>query len=273
MKPFVFLGCAVVICSPVAGALDWKAILLGQMEPDALVVTDMTPDGKTAPQPSADQPVYYYYKEGGFRELGEVIANEKRPDTARIKALLVKTLERQHYLLATKETPPPSIIVAAWWGTMNPGTYEELGFHEDVGVGVEISEHNKKNMLMLVGGSKYARNGWITSEQARVMQEAVEDRFFLFVSAYDAAAAVRKEKKPLWFTRISLPAAGVSMDDVMDTLVKSGGPFFGKETASVEFIDPVKLRKSEVHIGEAIVLPDEPTPPDAAPETAAPVAP
>ncbi|WP_217494427.1 hypothetical protein [Nibricoccus aquaticus] len=236
-------------------------MLLGELEPDALVVTDVTPDGKALTQPTAEKPVYYYYKPGGFRELGEVIANEKRPSPERIEQLLAKALEKRHYLRATKETPPPTIIVAAWWGTMNPGATTELGFHEDENVGVEISEHNKKQMLMIVGGSKFTQNGWINSEQARVMQEAVEDRFFLFVSAYDAATAVKKEKKPLWFTRISLPSAGVSMDDVMATLVTSGGPFYGKETKSVEFIDPTKIRKAEVRLGDVVVIPDDPKPP------------
>lgn len=248
-----------------ARAFDWDAFLFGHLEPDALVVTDVTPEGKKRPPVTPAKPAYYAYHFGGYKELGDVATGEKQPDAKLTGEILVRTLAKQGYLLATKDTPPPSIVLAVWWGSLKPIVTEDPGeVFENEETGEFTTDaprkevHNGKEVAMMSGMAKFPRDShWIGHDEEVVLEEAASDRYFIFVAAYDLAALKQKQKKALWFTRVSVPSDGIELPDAVWTLIASGGPYFGKDTGTVKFVDPEKLRKTEVRVGEATEVSDD----------------
>lgn len=206
----------------------------------------LTEAGRNFASPAPGAPVYYYPLVGGFREEGAIMAGDKPPARNAVLRQLAKTLAEQGYLVMNKNSPSPTVALVFHWGSMNPEIFN--AFEGDDENAFELFS-NQSQMLALVGAqmsSPFVRG----MEREAILEAAREDRYFVVVSAYDIKAALQKRKVLLWRARMSTPSLGVTADQVMGALIKSGGPHFGKETRRPALITAPLEQRERVDLGE-----------------------
>lgn len=225
------------------------------------VVTDMTAAGRQAVRPTPGHPAYYISVEGGYREMGAVVAGQDPPPIQAMQRNLTKALAGQGYLLAkifvTKgsrgqpETMAfsrvPSLVVVSNWGYLNPivrqGTVQPDQPYQVV--------QNEKEMLGLAAGDTLTHlpsPGWLQTDA--MLQEAEQPRYFVVVSAYEAKSYLTERRKVLlWTTKMSLASAGVTMRQVMPTLIAGGAPLLGRETRVPKWINLPSVPGGTVILG------------------------
>lgn len=214
------------------------------------VNTTLTEAGKKIAPPTREHPAYYFPVTVGWREEGSLVAGEQPPPKLMVIHELAKTLAAQNYLVVGPKTPPPALLLVFHWGYMNPQI-------EDFGTGDPAQKvfFNQKEMLALVGGTTLP-NLDLSFEREAVMQGAEDDRYFVVVSAYDFADAVKKKKTRLWVARMSTPSTGVTMSEVVAALIQSGGPQFGRETLRPVWVGAPIGREGKVEVGTPTVVPE-----------------
>ena len=237
-SPSAWLVAAVTV---LFGALPAKAV---EKTCEVAVNVEVTAAGKNLAPPSPAHPAYYFPVVGGFREEGAVKAGEKAPERLTVLHQLAKTLAAQGYLVVGTKTPPPSVLLAFHWGSMNP-QIDEFG---DIG-DPQKTFYNQREMVSLVGGHTLT-NLDLWSEREAVMQGAEEDRYFVVVSAYDFDAAQNKKKVLLWRAKMSTASAGFSMQDVVAALITGGAPHFGRETLRPAWETTPLVNRGKVNLGD-----------------------
>lgn len=203
----------------------------------------MTEAGKKVEPPTLAKPAYYFPVVAGYREEGAKVAGETKPPVTTVVHLLAKTLAQEHYFVISKAHPQPDILLAFHWGYMNP-EIDDMGDPENP----QKVFYNQNEMLALVGGQTLGMLD-LNFEKEAVMQGAEDDRYFIVVSAYDFAAAKQHKKVLLWQARMSTPSVGVTLGEVLPSLIASGGPMFGRETIRPKWIDMPIAREGHVEIG------------------------
>ncbi|QYM78705.1 hypothetical protein K0B96_15595 [Horticoccus luteus] len=225
------------------------------------VNVSVTEAGRKVTPPTKAKPVFYVPLLAGWREEGPVEAGEKAPRREALVKPLARALARQGYLVMGPGTPAPTLLLVFHWGALNVDEDET----EDEDGEPQKQVRNQAQMLALVGGNTFGALD-LNFERDAVMQAAEEDRYFVLVSAFDYADAVKKKKTLLWRARISTPSRGVVMTDVVQALVDSGAPYFGRETKRPVWAE-APVREGRVEFGEVIEVPEK-----APPSTALPAA-
>ncbi|MFT3783147.1 MAG: hypothetical protein QM790_14155 [Nibricoccus sp.] len=244
------------------------------------VITEVTDLGKKITPPTANKPAYYLIKSMGYHHEGQGVYEEGKVAIENIERIVRNSLASSHYLPADKEHPA-TLCLFYFWGIHskldNPDQETGMGGTPDIGY---------KNLLaraQLVGGAKFAKefeaalkskhdsmspgdNKMIgidpvymftmrTDLNRSLMDQVLDDCYYVVVSAYDAGALVGKgERKLLWRTKISTAAQGVSIAETTPTLVTSGGAFFGRDMKEAMLVDKRINRKGSVETGELKVL-------------------
>lgn len=235
-------------------------LLTGHRDIDVITVTDMTPEGRQAPVPTAQAPVYYLSVSLGFKDLGPV-GGDKSPPEDQVLATIARALAKQHFLPAGPGTPPPTLALAFTWGTLNADF--DYGFDPDQAPRLR----NRQQILKFLGGYKmgYSDRDFDPStaviglkvydfDSQAFYDLAEEDFFVAVISAYDLKAFQAKQKKLLWMTRISTPSTGFGMKDVFPTMLAIAAPNLGRETERPVWIDASDKYKPDVKLGETKVL-------------------
>jgi hypothetical protein len=223
------------------------------------VNTDMTPAGRAGPQPSPGNPIYYLPRVGGYQQLGNTVAGEIPPPQNEVIHKLAKILAQDGYLstqlkpLAPEKTgsapppmgfvPPPTIILVIYWGYMNPVKVDDpVNDRESLVL-------NDKQMTTLIAGTG-VQNLDLGPGTDDIMHGISTNRYFVVVEAYDMHAYVKQHKKVLlWSTKISMPSDGVTLPQVMPTLIASGGPLLGRETVRPKWIAMPAVPSGQVEVG------------------------
>lgn len=232
-------------------------LLLGRRDLEVITVTDMTPAGKKMPAASKDHPQYYVGVSLGFRDLGATMGGIKEPPPSDALRFIAAELAKQGYLPATPKSPPPTLVLAYTWGTLNadldrrdpdlPGTVR-----------------NRPQIVRFLGGAKVGltrdffdpltapATGLMTmSYDAKNLYEiAQEDFYVIVVSAYDLAALKDKQKRLLWMTRIATPSLGFALDESMPAMLAIAGPHLGRETERPVWMSASEKFKPNVKLGE-----------------------
>ncbi len=232
-------------------------LLLGRRDLEVITVTDMTPAGKKMPATSKDHPQYYVGVSLGFRDLGATMGGIKEPPPSDALRFIAAELAKQGYLPATPKSPPPTLVLAYTWGTLNadldrrdpdlPGTVR-----------------NRPQIVRFLGGAKVGltrdffdpltapATGLMTmSYDAKNLHEiAQEDFYVIVVSAYDLAALKDKQKRLLWMTRIATPSLGFALDESMPAMLAIAGPHLGRETERPVWMSASEKFKPNVKLGE-----------------------
>lgn len=229
-------------------------------ETQVAVNVDLTPEGRKVSPPSPGHPVYYFPLLGGYRELGAIVAGEKKPAPDAVAHLVAKALASSGYFVASQKHPSPSLLLVINWGYLNPETDESGAPGEST-----KTIFNEGQMLALVGGANFG-GYYYDFGREDIIQAAHENRYFVVVSAYDFEAARKHKKVPLWHARMSVASDGVELAQVLPAMVNTGARHFGRETSRPELIFAPIDRTGTVEIGTPRVVPD--TPPAAAPSPA-----
>jgi hypothetical protein len=177
------------------------------------------------------------------------VAGEKSPPPAPVAKLLAKALAAQNYYVVGEKTPAPTLLLVFHWGYMNPQI-------DDVGDAENPQQQfwNQREMLALVAGNTLKNIGIFDFKRDDVVQAARDERYFVVVSAYDFAAAKEKKKKLLWQAKLSTPSNGVSLAEVLPSMISAGGPHFGRETKLPELVNAPLAKEGKVEIGTAIIV-------------------
>lgn len=104
-------------------------------------------------------------------------------------------------------------------------------------------------------------------KNARLLEHAVEELYFVVASAYHFSAAANNERRLLWRTRMTVSSDGVSQPQTLAPLIATAAPYFGKETTEPQFIHQ-RVRSGRVEIGTPTVVEEmrtNPSRPSAAP--------
>lgn len=218
------------------------------------VNVSVTKAGEKFARPTREHPAYYYPLLAAWREDEAAVAGEGPP----LRAVLVKPLARalaaQGYLVVGPNTPSPTLLLVIHWGALSP----EIDESEDAEGEPQKQFLNQTQMLALVGGNTFGELD-LNFERDAVMQAAEEDRYFVIVSAFDYADALKKKRTLLWRARMSTPSLGVTMPEVVRALVESGASHFGRATLRPVWTE-APVREGRVVLDEMIVVPDEADP-------------
>jgi hypothetical protein len=260
LLPLLTLSLLTASSAAAAGVLDW---LFPKRDVQVIVVTDTTPVGALRRAVTAEKPAYYMAVSAGFREFGGSIAGEKPPPKEEVLKTVSKVLAKQGYLPSNDENPP-TVILFWTWGTMN--TDRMYSASPDDTQGYQV---NQRQLMRFMGAYKL---GLISKEPNALRDEytpgvlfrdadqelianlATEDLYVAAISAYDYAAATRKEKVLLWTTKISCPSQGLMMKDSLPVMLALSGPHIGRETAKPVSIKATDKFKPEVKIGDPIMV-------------------
>jgi hypothetical protein len=213
--------------------------------PQDVVVFASTHEAKGFPRPTPAQPAYYLAMAGGYHAEGPQRGrdNAETVTADSVWPALEKTLAAQGYLRATKDTPPPSLLIVFHWGTMSPDVVE-------VADGQPLIV-NEKNVGNLVGVTRVDRH--LESEFGQVYHNATEPRYLIIVTAFDYAQATAKQRQKvvIWRTRLSVPMQGTTLPDAIVPMLVTGAPFFGRDSGQPK---EIRWDAGKVEIGEARVV-------------------
>jgi|GEM_PF-3571602 len=184
----------------------WAVLFLAVLYPLSLFASEpkydinvnvfLTPDGKKVEPPSKASPAYYYPIVAGYTEIGPVVAGEKVPEKKEVLHMMAKALANQGYLVARPgKTPAASLLLVCRWGYMNPDitvTDSDTGDPSDP---VSNTNFNNQDKLMaLVSGlsanlvDPKGRVGMMNQQDEASKNDALDDRYFVIVTAYEMAA-------------------------------------------------------------------------------------
>lgn len=126
------------------------------------IITEMTNEGRKAPQASPATPVYYLSKPGSFVQLGHgASSREKPPAVERMEKVLEAALAQGGYLGASKEHPPSVVIVYSWGSHSSEIDNTLDGSDPSTATPTTVSNEVMINELVerarLVGGERFAQ--------------------------------------------------------------------------------------------------------------------
>jgi hypothetical protein len=238
------------------------------------LVGDMYREGRSAPRPTPDHPVYYFPIVRGFQQLGAKSAGDPPPVAKEIVHHLAAALAHEGYRVSSEIdvpgakssasarpgaaapltskalSPPPSLLLVFYWGTVNPDTLDD----GDAANTNPAAVLNQNQMLSMTAGKQTSNLGDFGLQTESVMQGIHDDRYYVLVSAYDFAAYNQhRQKIRLWVAKLSVPSAGTTMAEVLPALIKTGAQIFGRETSGPKILEVPVAREGRVEIGTPTV--------------------
>jgi hypothetical protein len=214
-----------IAAAPAAAARNLQMIIVAE-RPDAA-----TP----AAQPGPEHPVYYVAFDGGYVEAGDPIANEQPPATTIVSQSLQAALASRGYEAAT-DVKSASTVLIYHWGLLNRnshpmrnGSRVDPNLHARLClVSTDRQDRDIEEYLVnrqMLGASQ---PDMLNFREQDILQLARDNRYFVVVSAYDYAAANRREPGLLWRAKFSAYSGGIAMAEALPALIKGGAPFLGR---------------------------------------------
>jgi len=247
-------------------------------------ITEMTPEGKKRRVPTPQEPIYYYSPPAQFVQRGERSGGEQPPPTASLEAAMRKELATNGYLPITDDRQRPDLVIVFDFGS-HGSVFDGIDSASEVVGTVVRSPYLLQDVLeraQFVGGEKFAFDMFTALKGEAVfgnmpgnapfqmfmksydsdlvdhfVEIAFHSFFYVRATAFDFSGIERKEKVPLWQSRMSVEAQGVSMEEILKPLIVSTGSFLGRETPEPRWFTKRVDREGTVQIGEATVVPDK----------------
>jgi hypothetical protein len=95
----------------------------------------------------------------------------------------------------------------------------------------------------------------IMSNDAQTIDALAKDHLYIAaIAAYDYQAAARKEHKLLWTTKISCPARGHWLPEVLPSMLAIAGPYIGRETARPVLVSASDRFKPDIEMGNPTLV-------------------
>lgn len=220
------------------------------------IITEMTDEGRKIKPPTANNPTYYQTVSAGFHEEGPGTYEKGQVSAQNLEKHVQKALAVSGYLPGTADHPP-TLLLVFFWGVHNKIERDDT----ETGGIPDVGNRNVLSRAALVGGAAFARDlARALNEQAmtgqapslfdpvyrftnrddltrNLMEQVLDDCYYVVVSAYEGAAVARGEKKLLWRTKMSTPAQGVSQIETTPALADSGADYFGRDMSSAAIVD------------------------------------
>ena len=122
---------------------------------------------------------------------------------------------------------------------------------------------DKKKIMALVGADKIERglsDKTVSNSEAEAMAWSVyENRYFVTLSAFDAARWAKKERVLLWRTTMIIDWRK-DLAAELPSMLAQAGPMFGTDVAVPALLDNRDKRKGQVDVGPLKVVPSEEAP-------------
>lgn len=220
------------------------------------VNTQLTAHGRTLPEASTAQPVYYIAHDSGYRQMGETMG-EHPPPPVKLQEHLIDSLKARGYLPA-QPGHPPTLALFFYWGSHNSMDRETAAMFP------ELQAQQQLERAVLIGGDAYRKKESERMAFGRtpadnlpqdeyLRYQELNDLYYAVVSAYDYAALARKERKLAWRTTMTVNSTGVSMTESLPVLLASSSFYFGRETR-----EPVAVmreaRRGTVTLGPLLII-------------------
>lgn len=235
--------------------------------PEVLVVSDVVDPKFAALRPTKENPVYYIILGGAERTLGDPIAGEPMPKREQLTQEIERAMASQGFTLTRVGGPRPHVALLFSYGSANLSTVDLDDTDPSTGETTTTTiTFNRREIAALVGAFKADRHLLMSSEADRINEAARDNRLYIFLAAFDVEALVKKQKKIIWRTRISIDSRRQDLPGSMRVMLGSAAPYFATETDLPKFIEDADRRKTEVIIGTPTVVEDRaPTPAPSAP--------
>jgi len=256
-------------------------------------ITEMTPEGKKRRVPTPQQPMYYYLPSAQFAQRGDVPAGETPPSTASLEEAMRKALATNGYLPVSPEHPRPDVLIVLDFGSHGSLLPSIDSARDAIGqlidprralnsaqVDLPIRLEDVVERARFLGGDKFALDFlntvrfdqavgraprgapfymFMQSYDADVVEHFIEIAFhsiyYVRATAFDFGGVAQKQKVPLWQSRMSIEAQGVSMEEILKPLIVQTASFLGRETPEPLWITRRVDREGKVEIGQAQVVP------------------
>ncbi len=229
--------------------LVWGAVLLSvrlfAVTSDIIVVGDVMPAWVQAAPPTPAAPLYYLPLIGGTKESAPEVPGHVQSLRIEVMQALAGALAQRGYFL-TNETHPPNLLLVLRWGTMKPELADFSSGDPDEPPNVAF--FNGREMRSLVG--MYKSNEFQLMENSRLNDASRENRFYLYVMAFDFTATRQHGKKLLWSTKMSMPTEGTTLPEALTALIAAGGSHLGCDTKPPLIIGANGSRNEHVNLGE-----------------------
>ncbi len=237
-------------CASIARADMWSTLFPHDV--DVITVTDMTEIGRTYPNATPSEPVYYMIINLGEKYFGRSWAGERTPKSREALKWMMTAMAKQGYLLANEQHPPTQLFVFGW-GMLSGGpgrpALKFLGgekadlLWEQEQYGGFISPR-----VLLRGMQRIGVVG-------KIWDTAESDLFIGIVRSY-TMDSLKKENKPvlLWETRFGCPATGLWMTEAMPQMIKAAALNFGRETKMPVSLNATEYFKGRVDYGELKIM-------------------
>lgn len=187
------------------------------------IVVDVTAEGRKVLPPTAGTPIIY------FPVTADIEEGPDAPKRKEVHGWLAQALALQGYLPVNPRYDRPTQLLVFEWGEMTPQIEDIDGRVDEDSPILGQKFWNESELLDLVAG-KRAQGPMPWWKRENLRREGVAGRHFVRLVAFDYEAAKRKRRKLLWHARVSTYSDGIQLTDVLATLIKTGGPFFGRET-------------------------------------------
>lgn len=236
------------------------------------VVSEVTEEGKRLKPPTPENPLYYSAASVGYHHEGQGVSEDGKLSKAEVEKRVESALSFSNYLPATEEHPP-TVAVFYFWGVhskLDKGDMEtgEGGFRD-------VRYHNLLSRAALVGGDHFAKElAEALKRQSlmgapslsimdpvyrftnrddltrNLMEQVLDDCYYVVISAYEGAALAHGERKLLWRMKMSTPAQGVSLVETTPALISSGRSFIGRPMVGAAIVGKRIDRDGKVEIGD-----------------------
>lgn len=225
------------------------------------VYGELTDYGRTLPEASPQNPVYYVAHNSGFRPMGHATGGEHPPMPEVLEQTFLRALAGRGYLASPDKEHPPALMLNYFWGSHTALDPEMAGmFHE-------LHEQNMVERALLVGGRAYARKlrqelDFGTTildhslKQDYLRYQAAHDLYYVVISAYDFSSLANGERKLAWRTTMTVNAQGVSMQESLPPLIFSGSHYLGRDSGEPVVIRR-DVRRSTVKLGPLRIIEDD----------------
>lgn len=219
--------------------------------------TTMTDYGRTVAAPSSGNPAYYEMHDGGMQMRGEATGYNEIPSATELVDTLQRTLADSGYLPA-KGKHKPTILLVYFRGAhdrMDRDTADQFP---------DLARRYVMERALLIGGQDYAHkleeelnrpslNIDTSVKHDYLKEQALEDLYYVVVSAYNYEDAAHGQHKLLWRTTMTVNSRGISMKQGMPALIVMGENFFGRETHEPMMVER-DVRSGTVKLGPLNVL-------------------
>lgn len=209
--------------------------------------TVMTDYGRTVPPPSPSSPIYYEIHDSGKQLRGDIASDYETPPPAVLSDTLQRSLSAAGYLPAKGGHKPGLMLIYFW------GAHDRM----DRDMAEKFPERARQYIMeraLLVGGKDYAhkleeelnRPSLVIDKTLKhdfLRDQALEDMYYVVVSAYNYDEVMHHQHRLLWRTTMTVNSRGISMSQGMPALIVMGKDFYGQETKQ-----PMALRR-DVHSG------------------------